>query len=146
MLRIGTRHVQFVCRDSFSLIENLDGSFVVLPGIAEYVGKHDDVLDLAQLGQLFINKGSGPDILQSDRVQHSRSRLEQARRRISRHRLLRKSLYHEAAKPVEVHHVLELNPVSKRAAGRDHRIFQLDAGKADTQIMTPRAIVARWRH
>src|SRR5271155_84418 len=44
---VGTRDVKFVGCNAFAVVENLDGSFVVLAGVAEDVGQHHDVLELA---------------------------------------------------------------------------------------------------
>src|SRR5580698_347444 len=33
-----------------------------------------------------------------------------------------------------MNHVFELHPVAERAAGRDHRILESDAGNIDTQV------------
>ena len=111
-------------------------ALVVFAGVAEHVGEDDDILDLAQFGKFFFDKGARADVLQSNGVEHARRGFVQTRRRIAGHRFRGESLDHEAAEFVEVHDIFELNPVAKGPAGGNHRILQLDAGEANAEIRT----------
>ncbi len=131
---VRTGHIQFVGRNALAFVQDLDGALVVFAAVAENVGEDHDIFHLAQLGQLLVEKGASSDVLQSDRVEHSRRSFVQARGRIAGHRLRRQSLHHEAAELVQMHHIFELNSVAEGSAGGDHRILQLDAGEADAEI------------
>jgi len=132
--RVGTRHVDFVGRDALALIQDFDGLLVVGAGVAEDVGEHDDVLFLAQRGELFGEEGGRSDVLQADGIQHSGGGFIEARRRISGHRFLGETFDDQSAEAVEVNDIFELDAVGEGAGGGDDRILEVDAGEADAQV------------
>src|ERR1700733_12798255 len=138
---VGAGDVQFVGGDAFAVVQNFDGSFVVLAGVAKDVGKNHDVFDLSEPGHLFFEKSRSPDVLQTDGVEHTGCSLPQARRRIADHRFARESFDHEPSQLVEVNDIFKLDAISKGSAGRDDGIFKLDAGEAHAQIESRLAAV-----
>ena len=139
VLRVGTRDVEFVGGNALAFVEDLQGALVVFAGVAEYVGEDDRVLDFPELGQLFIDEGTCPDVLQADRVQHPGCGFVQARGRVSCHRLAREALHDESAELVEMHDILKFQAVAERPAGSDDRVLQLNSGEAHMQVWIDRA-------
>ncbi len=80
MRGVGAGNIQFISRDAVAFIQHADHLLIIFAEISEYIGENDNVLEPAQLGQLFFDEGAHPHILQPDRIQHSRRRFEEARR------------------------------------------------------------------
>src|SRR5208282_5185082 len=131
---VGTGDIQLVGGDALALIQDFDSEFVILAGVAEHIGDDHGIFDFAQLGKLFINESSRPDILQPDGIEHAGWCLVKPRRRIPGHRLFRQTLDYEAADFVQVDYIFEFNSVTKSAAGGNYRILEFDAGKGDGKI------------
>ena len=55
--------VQLIGGNTLSFIQDSDHLLVLFPGIAKDIGDYNQIFLLRQLGQLFLNKGPGPDIL-----------------------------------------------------------------------------------
>jgi hypothetical protein len=121
---VGAGNVQFVGGNAFAVVENLDGSFVVIAGIAEHVGQHNDILHPLEFGQLLSEKCRGSDVLQADGVEHARSGFPQARRRIANHWLPGKAFDDESTQLGEVNYILELDPIAKGPAGCNDGVFE----------------------
>src|SRR5882724_8544686 len=134
--RIRKGHIQFIGGDILAFVQDLDGALVAFAAVAKHVGEHHDIFHLAKFGQLFVEKGARANVLQPNRVEHAGGGFIQTRRRIAGHRLGGESFDHKSAKFAEVHDVFELDAVAKSPAGSDHRILQLYAGEADTEIKT----------
>src|SRR5580698_2604445 len=131
---VGTGNVQFVGGDAFAFIEDLDGALVIFAGIAEDVGENDDVRNIAELGQFFIDESASANVLQADGVEHAGGGLIQAGRGIASHGFFGQSLNHEAAELAEMDDVLELDAVAESSAGGDDGILELDAAEIHTQV------------
>ena len=97
MLRVRAGNVQLVSGNSLALVQNLDCVLVIFARITKYVCDDDCVFDLAQPWKLFFNEDIGANVLQADRVQHSRSGFIKPRRRIADHWFAGKSLDHQTA-------------------------------------------------
>ncbi len=130
-LGVGARDVELVGGDSFSFVECADHVLVLLLRVAEDVAEENDVFDLLQQRELFLEEGSHSNVLQADGVQHAGCSFKQPRRRIARHGLARESLDYEATDARERDDVLELDSVAEGAAGGDDRILQLDSRDRD---------------
>src|SRR5580692_393776 len=123
MRGVGARYIQFVGSNAFSVVENLDGSFVAFARVAEHVCEYNDVLNLPETRQLFFEERRGTDILQADGVEHSGGGFPQAWRRIADHRLARQAFDDEAAELVEMNDVFKLHSVAEGPAGRNDRVL-----------------------
>src|SRR5207244_730341 len=134
MRGVRTRDVELVGGNALTLVQNFNGDFVVGTREAEDVGDDHYIFHGPQLGKLFFNEGTGANVLQSDRIQHSGRSLVEPWGRIARHRLLGQSLHHDAAEPSEMNNVFKLNAVGERAAGSNYRVFELNAREADAQV------------
>ncbi len=120
--------------------------FVILAGVAEDIGEHDDIFHLPQLGQFLVDERADADVLQTDGIQHARRSFVQTRRRITRHWFPGQSLDHKAAKLIEVHDIFEFDSITESTAGGDHRVFKLDTSKTDTEIRRAAFGCRRSRH
>ena len=132
--RVRAGHVDFVRRNALALIEDLNRLLVIGASVAEDVGEHDHILLLAQRRKFFGEERWRSDILQPDGIQHSRSGLIEARRRISGHWFFGETFDDQSAEPVEMHDVFEFDAIAECAGSGDDRILQLDAGEADAQV------------
>ena len=143
---VGAGDIQFVGGDAFAVVENLDRSFVVLAGVAEDVGQHNDVFQLPELRQLLCQERGRADVLEADGVEHAGSGLPQTRRRIANHRFAGETFDHESAQLVEVNDILKLDAVAEGAAGGDDGVLELDASKAHAKIQRRLAVLGGRGH
>ncbi len=105
-----------------------------------------------QLRQLLRDKRPHTHVLQPDRIDHASRRLYNARSGIPHHRLTRQPLGHEPANAIQRNNVLELHPITKRSARRNHWRTKLDTRHRDphvraftTMTFARRVIAARLR-
>ena len=131
---VGAGNVEFVGGDAFAVVENLDGSLVVVAGVAEDIGENHDVLDLLESGQLFREKRGCADVLQADGVKHAGRGLPEARRRIARHGLAGQTFDHESTQLIEVNYIFEFDSVAEGSAGRNDGVLEWNARDGHTQI------------
>ena len=85
-------------------------------------------------GKFFLNDGPDTGILKSDRIEHPAFAFRNPRRRIPEARLTRGSLEGERAQSVDIVPLGELVTVSKRSAGRNHRVVQWNPAEIDIQF------------
>src|SRR5262245_29697615 len=73
-------------------------------------------------------------VIQSDGVEHARSSLDGARRRVAGARMARDRLGNDAAEPSEVHDAGHFPRIAKRARGDEDWVLQLQAAEGDGEI------------
>src|ERR1700722_7831031 len=131
---IRTRHINFVSRNPFALIQNLDRLFVIGTRVPKDIREDHDIFLFPERRKLFREKRRRPNVLQPNSIQHPRRCLINARRRFPRHRFFETPFDDTPAEPVKMHNVFKFDPVAERARSRDDRILQLDSSEAHTQV------------
>jgi hypothetical protein len=101
MARIRAARIQLIHRDARRIIQLLDHLKAVLDGEAKHIRNHHRAVQPVQLRKFLRDERPHSHILQPDRIDHPRSRLDDARRRIARHRLPRQPLGHKPADAIE---------------------------------------------
>lgn len=84
--------------------------------------------------EAFRDKRADAHILQAHGVEHTGGSLAQARRRGTFHRLEGKSFDDDAAEPVQIHEVSELDAVAKRTACGQNGIRKTQSADIDREI------------
>src|SRR5579864_687292 len=134
MLGVWAGNVQFVSGNAFAFVQNLYSVLVVFAGVAKDIGNHHRVLDLAQFGQFFVDESSCANVLQANGIEHSCGCLIKPWRRIPDDWLAREAFDDEAAEPVQVHDIFELDAVPECPAGGDDRVLQFDPGETYPEV------------
>src|SRR6185437_6240623 len=134
VLRVRTGNVQLEGSNAFAVIQDFKRVLVIFARVPKDVGDHDGVLESAQLGKFFFNERPGTDVLQANRVQHSRGGFVQTRRRIANHRFARQPFYDEPAQAFQMHDVFELDTVAEGATGRNYWVLEFDTRNGDVKI------------
>ena len=85
-------------------------------------------------GQLFLDEGLDPDVLQPNGIDHAAGSLNQPRGLVAGHGLERQSLGDETTDSVEGNNVFKLDPVAEGSTGGNYRIAQQKAGEANAHL------------
>jgi len=132
-LGIGTGHVQLVGRQALGVLKDAQDLDIVGDVVAEDVGEDRDT-ELRQERELLGNERLHAYVLQADCVEHARSSLGHARRRVAADRLARQALDYDRSDAVQRRLTGELAAVAERTARGDDRILQFDATERGAQI------------
>ena len=133
VLHVGAGDVQFVCCQTFGVLEDPDHLDVLGDRVTEDIGDDRRVV-FPELRKLVGDESPHADVLEADRVDHPAGRFAHARCRRAGHRLERKPFYDDSAEPVEIHQFGEFDPVAEGATGRNYWVFEGKATDSDSEV------------
>ena len=116
-------------RHSFQPSPHADELVVALAGDTN----HHRGAQTRQVRKLAADEGFDAVVVQADRIEHYRGRLDRPRRRIAGARLLSNGLGQDRPEPAQVHQARHFAGVAKGAGGDHYRVRETEASELDGQ-------------
>jgi hypothetical protein len=130
---IGTGNIEFVPGNSFRLLEPTNNRQIVVQTVAKDVHDYLCVV-FSQQRQLVSKESLDSDVLQANRVEHSRRGLANAGRGRPLHRLSRDALGDDPTQSVQIEQMGKLYPISKRPTRGNDGIAQAQSANLYAKV------------
>ncbi len=131
--RIRARDIQFVCSDSVASVQFFDDFDVFIFGKAKHV--HDDrAAGITKKWHLVADECIDTDILETDGVEHSGRRGEEAGRAVAGNWLRRSPLHNDRANALQIDESGEFFAITKCPTGRDNGVPEADSRELNGKV------------